>query len=97
MFGALKFRKQARKVQSFNLTKCTIYIYYIAGKFGRELNLVVWRSILVTPKLKSANILQRWFRAQLPNLIPADISGYTVGLPWIESAILDVNNNFIKS
>ena len=32
-------------------------IYYrIAGKFGRELNLVVWRSACATAKLKSANI-----------------------------------------
>ena len=30
--------------------------YYIAGKFGGELNLVVWRSAFVTAKLKSTNI-----------------------------------------
>ena len=30
--------------------------YRIAGKFGGELNLAVWRSILQPPKLKSAKI-----------------------------------------
>ena len=30
--------------------------YRIAGKFGRELNLAVWRSAFATAKLKSAKI-----------------------------------------
>ena len=30
--------------------------YHIAGKFGGELNLAVWRSTLTTAKLKSAKI-----------------------------------------
>ena len=34
---------------------CLVY-YRIAGKFGGELNLAVWRSSLRPPKLKSANI-----------------------------------------
>ena len=71
--------------------------YRIAGKFGGELNLAVWRSVFATAKLKSANIsylhmyvwrslteqpnlifLQWRFGAHPPNLIPANISGYTV-------------------
>ena len=31
-------------------------VYRIAGKFGRELNLAVWRSAFATAKLKSTNI-----------------------------------------
>ena len=64
------------------------YYYRIAGKFGGELNLAVWRSIITTAKLKSAKIsylhIYVWrsrtkqFWAQLPNLIPTNISGYTV-------------------
>ncbi len=66
----------------------------MAGKFGGELNLAVWRSILQPPnflltyirmaipyrtaKFKSANILAIPIWAQQSNLIPANISGYTV-------------------
>ena len=74
--------------------------YCIAGKFGGELNLAVWRSTSTTAKLKSAKIsysyiyvrrshtepphqnppiLLQWpFGTQPPNLIPTNISGYTV-------------------
>ena len=84
---------------------CWTWIYRIAEKFGRELNLVVWWSTFATAKLKSANIsylhvyvwwsltelpnlnlpifLQWRFGVQLPNLIPANISGYTVHCYWI--------------
>ena len=31
-------------------------VYRIAGKFGGELNLAVWRSAFATTKLKSTNI-----------------------------------------
>ena len=38
------------------LPMCTVLLYYcIAKKFGRELNLAVWRSACTTTKLKSAN------------------------------------------
>ena len=33
-----------------------LLLYSIAGKFGGELNLAVWRSTFATAKLKSANI-----------------------------------------
>ena len=76
------------------------YSYHTAGKFDRELNLVVWWSAWATTKLKSAKIsylhvyvwrfrnklpnlnlpicLQWQFGTQQPNLISANISGYTV-------------------
>ena len=49
--------------------------YRIAGKFGRELNLVVWQSAQATAKLKSAKIsyshIYVWrSRTELPNLNP---------------------------
>ena len=78
----------------------TSVVYRIAGKFGRELKLAVWRSTFATAKLKSTDIsylhiyiwrsltkppnlnppicMQWRFGAQPPNLIPANISGYTV-------------------
>ena len=48
--------------------------YHIAGKFGRELNLAVWRSAYATAKLKSTNIsyshIYIWrSRTEPPNLI----------------------------
>ena len=75
-------------------------VYCIAGKFGGELNLAVWRSAWATAKLNSAKIsyshvylwrsrteppnlnspirLKWQFGTQPPNLIPANITGYTV-------------------
>ena len=47
-------------------------MYRVAGKFG---GLAVY---ITTAKFKSANILAIAFWAQPPNLIPANISGYTV-------------------
>ena len=49
--------------------------YRIAGKFGGELNLAVWRSIITTAKLKSAKIsyshIYVWrSRTEPPNLNP---------------------------
>ena len=46
-----------------------------------------------TAKFKSANILQWWFGGQPPNLIPANISVYTVGSPlfgYVEVAISNI-------
>ena len=72
---------------------CTLVlfiIYRIAGKFGREFNLAVWRSptqelrneILLrnckSPNLNSANILFQRLEAKSPIIIPANFSGYTV-------------------
>ena len=68
-------------------------MYCIAGKFGGELNLVVWQSTSTTARLKfltriytygdpvptaKLNFLQWPFGTQPPNLIPTNISGYTV-------------------
>ena len=49
--------------------------YRIAGKFGGELNLAVWRSTFATAKLKCANIsylhIYMWrSRTEPPNLNP---------------------------
>ena len=50
-------------------------MYRIAGKFGGELNLAVWRSAWATVKLKSAKISYShiyiwWSRTEPPNLNP---------------------------
>ena len=63
-FGGLAVQFATAKLNSANISYLGIY---------------VWRSLTEPPKFKSTNILlQWWFRAQLPNLIPANISGYTV-------------------
>ena len=51
-------------------------LYRIAGKFGGELNLAVWRSTFATAKLKYANIsylhIYMWrSRTEPPNLNPS--------------------------
>ena len=51
-----------------------IFSYYIGG----ELNLAVWQSIFATANFYPPICLQWQFGTQLPNLISANISGYTV-------------------
>ena len=53
--------------------------YRIAGKFGGELNLAVWQSTQYqTAKFNLPIRLQWRFGIQPPNLVPTNISSYTV-------------------
>ena len=58
-FAVLAFRESfLREINVTNPRKfpTTCIRYRIAGKFGGELNLAVWRSAFATAKLKSAKI-----------------------------------------
>ena len=88
----------------------THLIYHIAGEFGglvvcfatAELksanisysHIYVWRSLTEPPNLNSPIFLQWQFWAQPPNLIPTNISSYTVVLS-ISSSIKSANASII--
>ena len=66
--------------------------YRIAGKFGRDI-LYVWQSLTELPNLNPPIFLQWRFGVQPPNLIPTNISGYTVLTEFISKSMC-VSNIF---
>ena len=50
----------------------------IVGPLSRDYGIYIWRSLTKPPNLNPPIFLQWRFGAQPPNLIPANISGYTV-------------------
>ena len=62
-FGGLAVLLATAKLKSINTSYLHIY---------------VWRSLTGPPNLNPPIFLQWRFRAQTPNLIPTNISGYTV-------------------
>ena len=65
-FGRIKFTFTTARLKCTNISYLHIYIYMA----------IPYR----TTKLKFTNIFQQQFGAQLPNLIPANISGYMISI-----------------
>ena len=88
-FGGLAVQLAIAKLKSANISY--LHILY------------VWQSLTEPPNLNLPIFLQWRFRAQPPNLIPANISGYTVSdfvkliARYMQESKLSVNDTFHDS
>jgi hypothetical protein len=65
--------------------------YRIAGKFGGELNLAVWRIDQPTAKLKSANIKSFLYFARAKAIAHREVNWWVWSLGSLESLLLCAN------